>query len=758
MKRVGIRTKFLVAYLVLVLLNLLLIFIIRSGMTNKLELELQQRGVELSIDIAGESIDPILTEDFYGLKLLVFEHKETHKDIEYIFILDHYGELLAHTFRASFPVDLIAANSVKPGQVYNAQTLITEKGRIIDIATPILEGKMATLRVGISENSISNSIAGITAGLLWIFAGIFVFGSAAIIIITAKIINPVSDLTKGAHIIGSGNLDHKVHVKTNDEIGELADSFNLMVDNLKNAKKDLDLEIEERKEAEESLQHERDRAKQYLDMAGVMLVAINADQTVSLINRKGCDILGYDEGEIIGKNWFDNFLAGRDKVSIKAVFAGIMSGEIEPLEYYENHILTKKGEQRLIAWHNALFRNNEGLIIGTLSSGEDISDRIKLEAQLLHAQKMEAVGKLAGGVAHEFNNILTAIINNVYLMKMNTKDDDPSKDKLDKVLSLSNNAAKIASELLAFSRKQHVDLAPQKINDVVKSAESLLANFIGEDIGINVLLTDKDPAIMADRNQIEQVIVNLATNSRDAMPYGGSLAIETDIAEIDDDFINFHGFGEPGAYALLSVKDTGTGIDKKTMKNLFDPFFTTKEVGKGTGLGLSIVYGIVKQHNGYIVVFNETGRGSTFRIYLPQIASEAVMEIKEKPLFLRGNEETLLLAEDEPAVRVAMKKILEEFGYIVIEAVDGKDAIEKFNEHKDNINLLILDVIMPGMNGKEAYEEIKKVTPGIKAIFTSGYTADIIHRKKILKEKMAFVSKPILPDKLLSKIREVIDG
>lgn len=381
----------------------------------------------------------------------------------------------------------------------------------------------------------------------------------------------------------------------------------------------------------------------------------------------------------------------------------------------------------------------------------------KIQEQLLHSQKLEAVGQLAGGVAHEFNNILTAIINNVYLAKMSTEDGGPVRENLDKILKLSNNAAVVARELLAFSRKQLIDPAPLGLNDIVKGTERLLKDFIGEDIEFNIKLSDKSPVIMADRRQMEQVIINLATNARDAMPGGGSLTIETDIREMDEQFIKTHGFGSPGTYALLSVTDRGEGISEEIKQKIFEPFFTTKEVGKGTGLGLSIVYGIITQHNGHIDVHSKPGEGTTFNIYLPEIKASVREEKMLIPTTSAGKQETILIAEDKDEVRHSISSVLQASGYRVIEAEDGKDAVEKFLEHKDNIALLLIDVIMPKMNGKEAYEEIREIRPGIKAIFMSGYTSDIIRIKSILEDDTVFLSKPVLPDKLLAKIREVLD-
>jgi CheY-like chemotaxis protein len=281
---------------------------------------------------------------------------------------------------------------------------------------------------------------------------------------------------------------------------------------------------------------------------------------------------------------------------------------------------------------------------------------------------------------------------------------------------------------------------------------------IGEDIEFITNFDDEDPVVMVDSGQIEQVLINLATNARDAMPDGGRLTISTELTELNEEYLNKRNYGKPGRYVLISVKDTGTGIDEKTKERIFEPFYTTKEVGKGTGLGLSIVYGIIKQHNGYIDMDTEIGKGTEFKIYLPVIESGIEEKNPAAITILPSGTETILLAEDNGEVRELTKNILQKFGYKVLEAVDGEDAIKKFVEDKDGIQLLIFDVIMPKKNGKEAYEEIRKVRPDIKALFTSGYTGDIIQRKSIPEGAFNFIPKPISPKEFLKKVRGVLDN
>ena len=375
------------------------------------------------------------------------------------------------------------------------------------------------------------------------------------------------------------------------------------------------------------------------------------------------------------------------------------------------------------------------------------------QTQLLQAQKMEAIGQLAGGIAHDFNNILTAIIGFGTLLKRETEKDDLLRSYVTVILTSAERAAHLTQALLAFSRKQIINPKPINLNQIILDVKNILSRIIGEDIECSTVFTNKDLVVMADRGQIEQVLMNLATNARDAMPGGGRLTIKTEYIELNHEFIKAHGYGKPGSYAVISVEDTGQGIDEKTRERIFEPFFTTKDVGKGTGLGLAMVYGIIKQHDGYIDVYSAPGRGTTLKIYLPLIKSEVEEERQEDLLAVKGGTETVLVAEDDASVRELIREILLVYGYKVIEAADGEDAVRRFKENKDGIRLLILDVVMPKRNGKEVYDDIMKERPDVKVIFMSGYDANVIHKKEF-----DFVSKPISIEKLLRKIRAVLDN
>jgi PAS domain S-box-containing protein len=397
-------------------------------------------------------------------------------------------------------------------------------------------------------------------------------------------------------------------------------------------------------------------------------------------------------------------------------------------------------------------------ITAVIEVARDITEHRKLEDQLRHSLKLESIGTLAGGIAHDFNNILTAIIGYGHMALMAMPEDDPRQMYVKCMLDGTDRAAQLTKDLLLFSRKQISERKPVDLNEVVERMEKFLRKVIREDIGYTTILNPDTSPVLADGHQLEQVLMNLVTNARDAMPDGGVISVTTETFSMNEEFIAAHGYGRPGNYALLTVSDTGSGMKEEVLKRIFDPFFTTKEVGKGTGLGLSVVYGIIKQHEGFINVYSEPGTGTTFRIYLPLITVKTIETVKdhEEESPARGTE-TILVAEDDTMVRNLTKAILPEFGYTVIEAADGEDAVRKFIENSDTINLLLFDIIMPKMNGKEAYDEIRRMRPDIKVIFASGYASETIMQKGLLDHGIPLISKPVSPRQLVQKIRSVLD-
>lgn len=506
----------------------------------------------------------------------------------------------------------------------------------------------------------------------------------------------------------------------------------------------------QRKKAEEELL----KLSHAVEQSPASVLITDTRGNIEYVNPKFMNITGYTKEDVVGKK--PNILkSGEMAPEIYKELWDTIKSERE----WRGELLNRKKDGDLFWEYLSVspVRSAKGKITHFVGISEDITERKKLEEELRHSQKLEAVGRLVGGIAHDFNNILTGIIGFAGLMQMNLKEGDPLKDHVEQILEAAGRGASLTQSLLIFGRKQVIHLAPVNLNEIVGKVDKLLLRLIGEDIELRALTSKKDLMIMADSVQIEQILMNLATNARDAMPDGGMLTIETGSEELDREFIKMYGYGEAGDYALISVSDTGIGMDEKAKGMLFEPFFTTKEVGKGTGLGLSIVYGIVKQHNGYINVYSEVGKGTTFRIYFPLVKMKAGEIKSEEPVVSVTGTETVLIGEDDATVRKLSKTLLETFGYKVIEAVNGQDAVEKFLENKEKIQLVVLDVIMPKKNGKEAYDQIRKISSGIKALFISGYTADDTKKREIIEEGLDFVSKPISPSVFLRKVREVLD-
>ena len=512
-------------------------------------------------------------------------------------------------------------------------------------------------------------------------------------------------------------------------------------------------DVTARKLAEEEVLREREKLQTLSDNAPFGMVLIDKEGRFTYINSRFTELFGYDLSDVPdGSVWFRKAYPDAEyRHSVISAwvedFKDARPGERKPRAFT---MTCKDGTQKIMEFIPSRLTSGDYLM-----TCEDITEMVRLESQYRQAQKMESIGTLAGGIAHDFNNILTSLMGYTTLMQMKMDKGSPLRSYVKQILSASQKAADLTRNLLAFSRQQPVNLATIDLNNSIITTEKLLRRLLTEDIELRTLLTKESTVVMADKSQMDQILFNLVTNARDAMPKGGVLIIETDVADMDDGFVNAHGFGKRGKYVVMSVSDTGEGMDETTREKIFDPFFTTKEQGKGTGLGLPTVYGIVKQHNGYITVYSEPRHGTTFRIYLPAVRMKISREKIGRTPIVSGSE-TVLIAEDNEEVRCFVKEALQEHGYKTIEAVDGEDAVERFKQYRD-VDLIILDSVMPKKNGREVYEEIRLIDPDIKVIFTSGYTKDVVLNKGIGVGEVNFIAKPFLINMLLQKIREVLD-
>jgi PAS domain S-box-containing protein len=521
-------------------------------------------------------------------------------------------------------------------------------------------------------------------------------------------------------------------------------------------------DITERKQAEIRLNDQLHFLQQLLDSIPIPVYYKDTDGLYLGCNSAFEKFIGLPRSRIVGKTVYE--VAPKDLADVyHQADSALLSRS--GVQVYETDVMHKDGTRHDVIFNKATYVDADGRMIGIVGAIMDITERRKaeeerklLEAQLHQAQKMEAIGQLAGGIAHDFNNILTAIIGYAEIILMRMEKDSPLRHFIEQVLTSADRAAELTNGLLTFSRRQVLHTKPIDLCGVVRGLKKMLGRLLPEDIDFRTTVAERDLIVMADKGQIEQVLMNLVTNAKDAMPRGGSLAIEVSPAVMNERFVHAHGFGEPGNYACISITDTGHGMDEATRKRIFEPFFTTKEVGKGTGLGMAIIYGIIQQHNGYITVYSEKERGTTFRIYLPLIVEEikevhGTREAEPPP----GGTETILLAEDEVTVRELHKMILQEAGYKIVEALDGRDALDKFMERQAEVDILATDVVMPKNDGKSLYEEIRKIRPDMKVLFMSGYTKDIIVERGILEDEFSYMTKPVTSSELLKKVRDILD-
>lgn len=644
---------------------------------------------------------------------------------------------------------------------------------------------------------------------------------------------------------------------------------------------ELEYELLERQLAEKKVREERDRAKLYLDTAEVILLGLNPSGTISLINRKGCELLGYSESELLDHDWIDTCLPERIRAETRERLQRLGP---EDFRTVAGPVMTKSGEERSIQWHKTLLRDELGNATGLLMSGEDVTtrdvaiealrtaeERLRFVLQSAHVgvwdlnfktgvvewsdvlerqhglepgtfggtfsafvdcihpddraaavkrmlshhsggdfsmshrtlwpdgtvrwlngvgrihldergqpsrgvgitidvteqrsaeektqqgQRMEAIGRLASGVAHDFNNLLTVILGFTELMAADSTLESQHGDDLKEIIKAAQRAAGLTNQLLAFSRQQVLHATALDLNGLIREMTGMLGRLIGEDIDVSLVLSPDLHLAQADRGQIEQVVMNLVVNARDSMPDGGKLTLVTTNVELENSSFHDQPMKE-GHYVMIAVTDTGAGMSRETQRRLFEPFYTTKETGKGTGLGLSTTYGIVKQSKGYVWVYSELGRGSTFKVYLPRsdesVASTTVSDSNGTP----DPEviETLLLVEDEEGVREFSRRILDNAGYRVLESTNGDEAEQLFIQHGDSIDLLVTDVVMPGCGGPELLERLRVRSPDLKVLYMSGYTDQSAVARAGIDEDVRFVQKPFRAAELLRHVREAL--
>jgi PAS domain S-box-containing protein len=521
----------------------------------------------------------------------------------------------------------------------------------------------------------------------------------------------------------------------------------------------------ERRRAELELRNQREYFGHIISAAPTIIVGITPEGTTSFVNNAILQVAGYGPPELIGKNWWGVLYPGDEYRQVEQLFKDFERGRVVN---YEMTLTAKSGEKRCVSWNSVNLFDDQDKLVEIIGIGTDITGR-KLAEEALRKQervqedrtqqmqRLESVGLLAGGIAHDFNNLLTVITGYCDLTLARLGKLDPLARNLEQMRKAAERATALTGQLLAFSRKQVLQPKVLNLNSIIMELEKMLGRLIGEDMELQALPGADLGHVKADPGQIEQVIVNLLVNARDAMPDGGTITIETANVYLDEVYARQHIAVHAGWYVLLAVTDTGQGMDVGTQKRIFEPFYTTKEQGKGTGLGLSTVYGIVKQSGGSIWVYSEVGVGTTFKIYLPLVdeqvsESQAAIALPERAT----GAETILLVEDEEMVRNLARESLSLHGYKVLEAANAGEALLICQQHAGPIHLLLTDVVMPRMSGKELAEQVLRLRPGMPVLYMSGYPDQTIVRHGILDEDIAFIGKPFTPDALALKTAKVL--
>ena len=494
-------------------------------------------------------------------------------------------------------------------------------------------------------------------------------------------------------------------------------------------------DVTERRLALDALRQQEANFRNLFEQATEGIFVCDAQLRFTDVNPAACQMTGYPRGDLLTLGVRD-LVEPADLKRLSVEVARLSSGEPVTSEWR----VQRKGGQLLVAEVCAT-RLADGRI---QAFARDVTDRAELHARLMQAQKMESLGRLAGGIAHDFNNLLTVISGTVELALMTSAQDNPLRGELEQIRLAAERGSTLTGQLLAMSRQQILQPEVLDLNAVLRKMDGMLRRLIGEDMRLEMTLSDEPASVRADRNQLEQVILNLVLNARDAMLDGGTVTIETHLVD---------------PHVMLAIRDTGTGMDEATRKRIFEPFFTTKALGKGTGLGLSMVYGAVEQSGGAVAAESEPGAGTVIRISLPWIpdgAHEGPSD--DQDASIPGGTETILLVEDEPAIRDLTRRFLEGAGYVVLEAGDGAEAMELLGSHTGPIALLLTDVVMPGVNGRELAARVLKTRPDVKVLYTSGYTDDAILRRGVLADPRRFIPKPYTPRQLRRKVRDVLDS
>ncbi len=740
--------------------------IVPSLLEQRLRAALLEDSLGLGRMVASNVTAALTFEDVRTAQELL-EGVSKKKDVIFAVVTRADGTILAEVRNSGSPEPPASSKVTSESAVYS------KRGSQLDVETPInVAGEViGRVHLGFSLTHLKAGVRQIRATLAGLSALLFVLGFLFTYAISFYVIRPLQGLAGAAERVTAGDLTKRAAVAGRDEVSLLAAAFNRMMMSLEAAQQDLRLanseledrvrqrtqelqdEVTQRRTAEEARAESERRYRLLFDENVSGSFICEPDGKLVACNPAFAQIFGFASPDVAMAHGFFRLFPGEFDV-------GGFVGRLRDHGRLRNHELTmRRVDGRPVeVTGNFVGTFEDGTMRGIQGYLVDTTERRSLEAQLRQAQKMEAIGTLAGGIAHDFNNLLTVILGFSDMILDRAKPDDPIIDDVREIHTAGERASALTKQLLAFSRQQVLELQILDLNRVVRGLSGgMLGRLIGEDIQVRLNLAADLGRVKADPGQIEQVLLNLAVNAGDAMPKGGTLTIDTRNSSLDESYLGSGVAVNPGSYVLLSVSDTGIGMDQATQSHLFEPFFTTKERGKGTGLGLATVYGIVKQSGGYIDVASEPGQGTTFNIHLPRVDSDLSVEsVRAVRSAMHTGLETILLVEDEDAVRRLASRALQTAGYTVLEAGNATEALATLESSADGISLLLTDVVMPGMGGPELAERARARLPRLRVLFMSGYP----DRSKVVQgglELGGFLQKPFSAAALTQRVRGVLD-
>jgi PAS domain S-box-containing protein len=688
----------------------------------------------------------------------------------YVFVCDTTGRLVSGAGLLPEGIGPVRSGEDPVGGAYRTGRMLALRGKAV-----------GRLYLGISVRELEAQVANSRRATALVSLLVCLSGLLASIGLSRLITRPLIQIAGTADAIAAGDLSQRARIRSRDEIGRLAESFNAMVNRLQNAyaaletlNRDLEWRVSERTDKMKSEIAEREKTeaalKETYSRLQALMTAIpdiihfkDQDNRIRIVNRAFERLVGRESAEILGKTDAEVLPGGIVDLNRKSDAETLRKRRVTR---HTERVTGRNGKSIVLETIKAPLYDDDGKTLGLVAVGRDITEQVRLdeekkriETQLMQAQKMEAVGILAGGIAHDFNNLLTAIIGTAEMALRQMNSSHPLHAGLTDIHTAGERAADLTRQLLYFSRKQHMQYTSLRLNELIENLFSMFHRIIGEDIEIRTELEPGCRPIRGDRGTMEQVIMNLVVNARDAMPRGGRLVLKTENLDMDEAEGRIVPDGKVGRFVRLTVSDTGTGMDKETQQHIFEPFFTTKEVGKGTGLGLSVVYGVIKQHGGWVNVYSEMGVGSTFKIYLPAAAGNDRTEEPVKGPSLdsvRGRGERVLLIEDEKRLNQFIRRALTENGYDVMAAENADQAIRLFERENGRFDLVLSDVVLPGKDGLELLNDLLSRKPDLKVLLSSGYTDHKNQWPIIRKKGYRFLPKPYSLIELLISIRDAL--